>query len=147
MRGVLDVAGPDTEVIVVEKLLAICELTRGELAHLAGDVLADPRVRLVHADVADTIAAEQGLGAILLDVDNGPQWASFRTNARLYGPAALESARAALVVGGAYAVWSGYKSDAFLGKLRAAKLIPRIVELREKGVVQARAYVGTRESQ
>jgi spermidine synthase len=142
VRGVLDVSGPDTEVLVVEKLQAICDLTRGELAHLAGDVLADPRVRLVHADVADTIAKERELGAILLDVDNGPDWASFRSNARLYGPAALADARAALAAGGAYAVWSGYKADAFLGKLRAAKLTPRIVELREKGVMQARAYVG-----
>ncbi len=142
VRGVLDVAGPGVEVIVVEKLQAICDLTRGELAHLAGDVLSDPRVRLVQADVVDAIAAERDLGAILLDVDNGPEWASFRTNARLYGPAALASARDALAPGGAYAVWSGYKADAFLGKLRAAKLTPRIVELRENGVMQARAYVG-----
>ncbi len=144
VRGVLDVSGPDTEVLVVEKLKAICELTRGELSHLAGDVLADPRVCLVHDDVVDVIAREHGLGAILLDVDNGPEWASFRTNARLYAPGALAAAHAALVPGGAYAVWSGYKADAFLGKLRAAKLTPRIVELREKGVVQARAYVGVK---
>ncbi len=142
VRGVLDVAGPDVEVVVVEKLRAICELTRAELAHLAGDVLADPRVRLVHDDVADVIARERGLGAILLDVDNGPEWASFRTNARLYGPHALAAARDALAPGGAYAVWSGYKADAFLGKLRAAKLTPRVILLRDKGVVQARAYVG-----
>ena len=144
VRGVLNVSGPDVEVVVVEKLQAICDLTRGELAQLAGDVLADPRVRLVQDDVVDVIAREKGLGAILLDVDNGPDWASFRTNARLYAPGALAAAREALVPGGAYAVWSGYKADAFLGKLRAAKLTPRIVELRENGVMQARAYVGVR---
>jgi spermidine synthase len=144
VRGVLEVSGPDSEVVVVEKLAAIGALVRGELAHLAGDVLSDPRVRLVHDDVAASIAGERGLDAILLDVDNGPEWASFRTNARLYAPAALAEAREALVPGGAYAVWSGYRADAFLGKLRAAGLAPRIVELRERGVVRARAYVGTK---
>jgi spermidine synthase len=144
VRGVLDVSGPDVEVVVVEKLQAICDLTAGELAHLSGDVLKDPRVRLVKDDVVDVIAREKGLGAILLDVDNGPDWASFRTNARLYAPGALAAAHDALVPGGAYAVWSGYKADAFLGKLRAAKLTPRIVELRENGIMQARAYVGVR---
>jgi spermidine synthase len=142
VRGVLDVTSSDVEIIVVEKLEAICELTRGELSHLSGDVLSNPRVRVVKSDVADVIASERDLSAILLDVDNGPEWASFRTNARLYGPEALSSARDALTDGGAYAVWSGYKADAFLGKLRAANLRPRVVELREKGIVRARAYVG-----
>jgi spermidine synthase len=144
VRGVLDVSGGDVEVVVVEKLEAIGALVRGELAHLAGDVLADPRVRLVHADVAVAIAGERDLDAILLDVDNGPEWASFRTNARLYTPAALDEAREALAPGGSYAVWSGYRADGFLGKLRAARLAPRVVELRERGAVRARAYVGTK---
>ena len=144
VRGVLDVSGPGTEVIVVEKLAAIEELARGELAHLAGRPLDDPRVRIVRADVADVIAKERELGAILLDVDNGPEWASFRSNARLYGAAGLEAAREALATGGAYAVWSGYRADPFLARLRAAGLRPRAIELRDKGIVQARAYVGTR---
>jgi hypothetical protein len=150
VRGVLDACGgggaggADLEVQVVEKLAAIEELARGELAHLAGRPLDDPRVRVVRADVADAIASARGLDAILLDVDNGPEWASFRTNARLYGQAGLEAARDALAPGGAYAVWSGYKADAFVGRLRAAGLRPRVVELREKGIVRARAYVGMR---
>jgi hypothetical protein len=130
-------------VIVVEKLAAIERLVRGELAHLVPEgTLDDPRVELVRADVADVIARERGLGAILLDVDNGPGWASFRTNARLYGPAHLAAARAALAPGGLFAVWSGYPADAFLSKLRAAGFDPEIVRLHEKGVVRARAYVG-----
>jgi hypothetical protein len=97
----------------------------------------------VRGDVADVLAAAHDLDAILLDVDNGPDWASFRGNARLYAPAGLASARSALAKGGALAVWSGYRADPFLGKLRAAGFLPRVIELYERGVVRARAYVGT----
>jgi len=142
LHGVLDVAGPDAEVVVVEKLGAVIALLRGELAHLAPGVLDDRRVRLVHGDVAAVIAAERGLDAILLDVDNGPGWASFRANAALYTPAGLGAARDALRPGGALAVWSGYPADAFVGQLRRAGFTPRVVPLHERGVVRARAYVG-----
>ena len=88
------------------------------------------------------IAGARGLDAILLDVDNGPGWASFRQNARLYTPAGLAEARAALRQGGALAVWSGYPADAFVGQLRRAGFAPEVVLLRERGAVRARAYVG-----
>ena len=144
LRGALDSLGPDAEVVVVEKLTTVVALLRGELAHLAPGALDDRRVRLVQGDVAEVMARERGLDAILLDVDNGPGWASFRTNARLYTPAGLASARAALRPGGAIAVWSGYAADAFVGHLRRAGFTPRVVPLHERGVVRARAYVGTR---
>lgn len=142
-RGVLDVAPPDAEVLVVEKLRAVADVARHEAAHLAGAVLDDPRVRLEHADVADVVARERGLAAVLLDVDNGPEWASFRTNARLYEAAALAEAKRALAPGGIYAVWSGYPKDAFVGRLRRAGFAARVEPLVERdGVVRARAYVG-----
>jgi spermidine synthase len=144
LSGVLSVIGPDAEVVVVEKLGAVIALLRGELSHLAPGVLEDGRVRLVHGDVAAVIAAERGLDAILLDVDNGPGWASFRANARLYTPAGLAAARDALRPGGAFSVWSGYPADAFVGQLRRAGLSPKVVPLHERGAVRARAYVGQR---
>jgi spermidine synthase len=143
-RGVLDVACEDTRIVVVEKLDAIAELVRGELAHISERALDDPRVELVLGDVADVIARERDVDAILLDVDNGPGWASFRSNARLYADAGLASARCALAPDGSLAVWSGYPADKFVGTLRAAGLVPRIVPLTERGVVRARAYVGAR---
>jgi spermidine synthase len=140
--GVLEVAGPDTEVIVVEKLATVVALLRDELAHLAPGALDDARVRLVRDDVAGVMAAEEGLDAILLDVDNGPGWASFQANARLYTPAGLAVARGALRPGGALVVWSGYAADAFVGQLRRAGFTPTVVPLHERGVLRARAYVG-----
>jgi spermidine synthase len=143
VRGVLEVATADTRVVVVEKVAAIPELVRGQLASIADRPLDDARVELVQGDVSEVIARYTGqLDAILLDVDNGPHWASFRSNARLYTPAGLAASKRALRKGGALAVWSGYRADAFLGQLRAAGLAPSIVPLAEKGRVRARAYVG-----
>lgn len=143
-RGVLDVAPEGAQVIVVEKLEAVIDVARHEAVDLAAGVLDDPRVVLERADVADVIAREKDLAAILLDVDNGPEWASFRTNARLYADAALVRAREALRPGGIFAVWSGYPADPFVARLRRAGFVARIEPLRERGVVRARAYVGVK---
>ena len=149
LRGVLDVAPADARVVVVEKVAALPRLLRGELARFGPDLLDDPRVSVVCADVVDVIAAARAdTDAILLDVDNGPGWASFRTNARLYAPAGLARARQALAPGGSLAVWSGYPADAFRVALRAAGLAPSVVPLREPGRLRrgpsACAYVGLR---
>jgi spermidine synthase len=145
LRGVLEVASPRTEIIVVEKLRTVVDVARTEAAELVGGALDDPRVVVRQVDVADVIAeaAPGSLSAILLDVDNGPEWASFRTNARLYASAALVRARAALAPGGVFAVWSGYPADTFVRTLRQAGFVPRVEPLHERGVVRARAYVGS----
>jgi spermidine synthase len=145
LRGALDAVDASARVLVAEKVAAIETLLRGELADLVeAGLLDDPRVVIERADVSDVLARERDLDAILLDVDNGPEWASFRSNARLYAPAGLAVAHAALKPGGILAVWSGYPADAFLGRLRAAGFVPSLVPLHEKGVVRARAYVGTK---
>jgi spermidine synthase len=142
VRGVLD-ASPDARVVVVEKVDAVIDLVRGDLAHFSGRALEDPRVELVRGDVRDVVAQREGQAdVILLDVDNGPHWASFRTNARLYTPGGLAVLKRGLRPGGALAVWSGYRADAFLGQLRSAGLKPSVVPLQERGRVRARAYVG-----
>ena len=140
--GVLESVGPTAEVLIVERLQTVVDLVRGQLAHLSPGVLADPRVKLVQDDVAQVIARERMLDMILLDVDNGPNWASFRANDRLYGPLGLQKARLALRQGGAYVVWSGYAADGFLKHLRRAGFAASVVPLRERGKVRARAYVG-----
>ena len=150
LAGALESLGPSAKVIVVEKLETIVRIVRGEIAgldakaHPAGGALDDPRVTLVRADVAEVIARERDVDVILLDVDNGPEWASFRSNARLYDARGLRAAKTALRDGGSLAVWSGYAVDDFVPRLRAAGLEPSVVPMRERGRVQARAYVGTK---
>jgi spermidine synthase len=145
LRGALDVLPAGGRVVVAEKVPAVLELVAGELADVAGRPLDDARASVLRQDVGAVLARDEAAwDAILLDVDNGPHWASFRTNARLYSPAGLEAARRALSPGGALAVWSGYPADAFLARLREAGLSPRRELLRERGRVRARAYVGVR---
>jgi hypothetical protein len=144
LAGVLESVGRDARVIVVEKLETVVRLVQGELKHLASAAMADPRVTLVRDDVHRVIAGERDLDAILLDVDNGPDWASFRTNARLYDLRGLRAAHAALRPRGIYAVWSGYPSPDFGGRLRKAGFTPSVVPFHERGKLQARAYVGTK---
>jgi spermidine synthase len=144
VRGVLDVAAPDARILVVEKVEAVIDLVRGPMAHIAASVLDDARVTVIPGDVRAVVAASPGdVDLILLDVDNGPHWASFRGNARLYSRAGLADLKRALFKGGALAVWSGYRSDSFLGDLRAAGFTPSVVPLQERGRVRARAYIGS----
>jgi spermidine synthase len=144
LAGVLESVGPDAEVLVVEKLDTVVRLVKGELAYLANAALEDPRVVLVRDDVAHVIQRERDLDAILLDVDNAPEWASFRSNSWLYDQRGLAAAKTALARGGIYAVWSGYPADAFSDRLRQAGLTPSVVEFSEGGRVQACAYIGTK---
>jgi len=142
LASVLRVSPKGAEVLVVEKLNTVIELVRGQLAHLNPGVLDDPRTRLIHDDVVRVIAREKELDLILLDVDNGPEWASFRSNSRLYGERGLREARQALRPGAHYAVWSGYPVDGFLKHLRSAGFAASVIPFYEKRRLQARAYVG-----
>lgn len=142
LRGVLEVASASARVVVVEKVRAIPGLVRGPLASIAGHPLEDARVELVEGDVGEVVAKTAGADVILMDVDNGPHWASFRSNARFYAPAGLATFKRALAPGGALAVWSGYRADAFVHRLREAGFVSSIVPLEERGRVRARAYVG-----
>jgi len=145
LRGALDACPASARVVVAERVAAVVRVARDTtLAGLPawlGAPLDDPRASVVHEDVGSIIRRGAGdLDAILLDVDNGPHWASFRDNAGLYTPAGLAAARDALATGGMYAVWSGYPADAFLARLRAAGFVPRVVPLPE----HARAYIGVK---
>jgi hypothetical protein len=138
LMGVLETVSTDARVLVVEKLETVVRLHR----ELGAGGLDDPRVTLVRDDVCNVVARERRSDAILLDVDNGPDWGSFRSNASLYDRTGLDAAKRALRKGGMYAVWSGYPADAFMGRLRKAGFRPRVIVFEEGGRVQARAYVG-----
>lgn len=144
LKGVLAATPETTQVVVVEKLRSVVRIAETHGARFFGDVLQNARVSVELADVADVIAARRGLRALLLDVDNGPGWGSFRTNAKLYGEHGISLAFASLAPGGLFAVWSGYEERAFTPKLRRGGFVPRVVPLHEKGTVSARAYVGTK---
>jgi len=142
VRGALDALGPSARVVVAERVPRIVELCRGMLAPLARDPLADPRVEVATCPVQEALASKGPFDLVLLDVDNGPDWATFRDNAWLYSDAGVRACAAALVPGGRLAVWSGYPAERFLRVVRRAGLEAREVPMRVRGRVQARAYVG-----
>jgi spermidine synthase len=108
-----------TAVAVVEREAAVIRWNRGPLSPLHGDALADPRVAVHEADVADRIAAAApgSFDAICLDTDNGPDWLVSPANARLYTDSGLAAAARALSPGGVLAVWSAAPSPALAARM------------------------------
>lgn len=122
VRAALDALPAGAEVVVAELTPAIETWCRGPLAPLTGAALDDPRVRVVIADVARTIAdAPAGsCHAILLDLYEGPHAATQRVDDPFYGRAALARSRAALAADGVLAVWSEDPDAAFAQRLATA---------------------------
>ena len=110
-----------TAIDVVEISPHIVDWNRVYFASLNRGVLADPRVRLIQADLYTFLCTSPATTyhAILLDVDNGPSWLVDEKNARLYTPEALERWSAMLIPGGSFAVWSAQHEAEFLASLRA----------------------------
>jgi spermidine synthase len=121
LRAALAALGSEARLTVAELVPEIVAWARGPMASLTAGCLDDPRVSVVFDDVADLIARAHGAyDAILLDVDNGPDGLVRAANDRLYTPAGLAAAKAALKPGGVLAVWSAAKDPAFAGRLRKA---------------------------
>ncbi len=119
LRAAQAAAGADARLVVAEIVAELVSWARGPMAALFGDSLADPRLELRTADVAEIIREEQGAwDAILLDVDNGPEALTRPANDALYGDGGLGEAHRALAPGGVLAVWSAARDDGFTRRLR-----------------------------
>jgi spermidine synthase len=137
LRATLDRLGPRGRVTVAEIAQAIVDWNRTQLGPLAGHPLRDPRVSLEVADVAAVVRrAEASFDAILLDVDNGPQALTARSNDALYREAGLLAFRRALRPGGRLVVWSAGPAPAFTRRLRAAGLAAEERTVRARGVAR-----------
>lgn len=134
VTAVLRHAPARAEVVVAELVPEVVRWNRGPLAPLAGRPLDDPRVTVREADVARIIAAErEAYDAILLDVDNGPAALTTPGNSRLYSPAGLRAAFAALTRGGVLAVWSAGPHPSFTRRLKQAGFDAEEVRVRGRG--------------
>lgn len=131
--AVLCAVGASARVVVAELVPAVVAWNRGPLSCLAGRPLLDPRVRVRVADVARVLGTvRQAFDAILLDVDNGPEGLTRPANDRLYAPAGLASARAALRPEGVLAVWSAGPDPDFTRRLRRAGFDVEVVRTRAR---------------
>lgn len=121
LRAALEVLGPRAEIVVAELVPAVVAWARGPMASFHGTSLDDRRVTLLEQDVSGLIRA--GLGdwdAILLDVDNGPDGLTRKSNDALYSRDGLAAARTALRAGGVLAVWSSEPDPQFTRRLKGA---------------------------
>lgn len=107
------------EVVEIEPLLV--EWLRAALVPSATAVLADPRMHVVVADIGSALAAAEptAYDAILLDVDNGPDFLVHENNAAVYQEPVLATATAALRPDGMLAVWSAAPSEPLRAALAA----------------------------
>jgi spermidine synthase len=121
LRAALAVLGTEAQVVVAELMPAVLRWARGPMAEIFGDSLTDPRVNVREADVADLIrSCRSTYGAILLDVDNGPDGLTRDANDALYDPSGLRAAHAALRPRGVLAVWSSGPDPKFTRRLGEA---------------------------
>jgi spermidine synthase len=134
LAATLDLLPESASVVVGELIPEVVEWNRGLLGPLADHPLDDPRTEVVEGDIADVIDGSRSrFDAILLDVDNGPDSFTQPGNSRLYTPAGLAAARAALRPGGGLAVWSVGHEPTFERRLRAAGFEPSTHSLNAHG--------------
>lgn len=137
LRAVLDRVGIQARVSVVELLADVVRWNRGPLASFADHPLNDARVSVTVSDLLDYLAGgRHAFDAILLDIDNGPEAFTVKSNDRLYLPAGLALLYSALREGGVMVLWSAFASRAFERRLQRAGFDARSVTTR------ARASVG-----
>jgi spermidine synthase len=132
LESVADGAVRSIDVVEIEPVLV-----RWHAEHLAehtGAALADPRVRVVVADVMTHLSdCGAAYDVVCLDVDNGPHWTVTDANAGLYSADGLDLCLRALRPRGVLAVWSAAGSPPYEALLRA--------ELADVEVLEVPAYV------
>jgi spermidine synthase len=108
------------DVVEIEECL-IAWTRQGVTATLAA-VASDPRVRLHAGNIRLVLEGSSNApcgpwDAIVLDVDNGPDFLIYGENSGLYTEAGLRSAYAQLAPGGILAIWCQRPSPTLIGAL------------------------------
>jgi len=122
LKAVLEKSGPDVTVDVAEPVPVMVEWNRTFLTGLNGALLADPRVKILNADVAQILshAAASPYDAVLLDIDNGPTAVVQAVNSGHYRMQGIQRIATALKPGGRVAYWSAKPDHAFEARLAGA---------------------------
>ncbi|TYP64984.1 spermidine synthase [Stutzerimonas stutzeri] len=122
--------GEDAEVQVAELVPGVIDWNRGPLGEKSGMPINDPRTRVLRKDVAEVLKSEpQGYDAIMLDVDNGPEGLTRKSNSWLYSSTGLDACARALRPKGLLAVWSASTDQAFSQRLARSGFIAEEVQV------------------
>jgi spermidine synthase len=134
LRAALAILPADGAIVVAELVPAVIAWARGPMAEVFKGCLDDPRVSIHEGDVGAAITAGKGsYDAILLDVDNGPDGLTRKSNDRLYDFAGLRASREALRPGGVLAVWSSGPDPDFTKRVRDSGFAVDAVNTRANG--------------
>ncbi len=120
---------------VVELAGPLIDWARQGVTAQLGRLAGDHRVRLHHGDVADWLSGRADrFDAILLDVDNGPDFLIHHHNARVYAADWLRAAVARLEPAGVLAIWSESTAPALARVLAGlGRLTETTVEVDREG--------------
>jgi len=140
LAAVLAAVGPKAEVTVAELIPEVVEWNRGPLGEYSGRPLDDPRTRVHVGDVAKLLKqTKAGFDVIALDVDNGPEGLTKRTNDWLYSSAGIIAAQEALrSPAGILAYWSAGPDQAFHDRLRRCGFLVDEISMHAHGRKGAR---------
>ncbi len=143
IHAVRETAAAHIDVVEIEPV--IIGWHRKYLRSLTESSIADPRVRVIEADLADWLrTADRDYDAICVDTDNGPNWLVFEANEGLYSDAGLDLIGSRLRPDGVVAVWSAAADPAFEARLRARfRRVDVLTTPVRRGVPDV-VYVGTR---
>lgn len=131
LRAALRVLPADAEVVVAELLAEVIDWNANPDYDLSANAMQDARVRMVHDDVVNVLAANPGgFDAMMLDTDNGPDGMLMSENARLYTAKGIKLTIAALRPGGIIAYWSVQDDPKFARALHRAKLTVETLRVR-----------------
>ena len=144
-----DVRVEHVDVVEIEPVLV--DWLRSGLVPGVEVVLADPRVQVVVADIREAVrsAADGRYDALLLDVDNGPDFLVRDANAAVYQTCALRDMARVLAPHGMLAIWSAAASPALASTFAA--LVGPVEEVvrtvgRDGRTVTYQVYLARREA-
>ena len=121
LAAVLKVVGPEAVVTVAELIPEVVDWNRGPLGEHSAYPLNDPRTRVHIGDVAKLLRGHRhGFDVIALDVDNGPEGLTKRSNDWLYSAAGIAAAQDAPALG--------------------AHELERVVDVLDRALVDERAH-------
>ncbi len=123
MKRVIELVGPDAEVVVAELLPEVVEWNKEFLHDVNGHLLDDPRVTTFVGDVYDRVlrAATGNIkkwDAILLDTDNGPTSLIQPQNKQMYDRKGFGLLYDSLTPGARVAFWAAYEEPGFEKRLK-----------------------------
>ena len=125
LRALLDRLPRHARVVVAELLPAVARWNQERLGQLSGYPVDDQRVDLRIGDVARLVRGRPAWHAIVLDVDNGPEWLVQKRNDALYEAGGLIRLVESLFPGGFLALWSADRHPRFEQRLTSMGLHPR----------------------